>query len=252
MRLHRIALHSILLVATVLPGLVAADDPQPRTWKDATGTFSVVATFVDVTDGKVKLKREDGTVVTVTLDQLSSADRQYISTLKTGSAAADAQGIAADDLTGKPQELKNDDGVAAGKKSFPLGIASAFKVDGDDWYITSVRIHGGRYGMPRPPKEDFHVTLCDKEFNEVADFTYPYSKFERGDPQWVTLRCKPTKAPREFVICLNFNPAATKGVYVSHDKEGTSLVGLPGNQAGSFTGGDWMIRVEIDKLKSQK
>ena len=60
------------------------------------------------------------------------------------------------------------------------------------------------------------------------------------------------KVPREFVICLNFNPTATKGVYVSHDKEGTSLVGLPGNHAGSFTGGDWMLRVEIDTLKPQK
>ena len=102
---------------------VAADDPQPRTWKDATGTFSVVATLAGVADGKVQLKREDGTVVTVTLEQLSSADQQYIAALKTGSGDADSQGIAAADLTGKPQELQNDDGEAAGKKSFPRGIA---------------------------------------------------------------------------------------------------------------------------------
>ncbi|MHB8865704.1 MAG: SHD1 domain-containing protein [Pirellulaceae bacterium] len=252
MRLHHIIFHSILLGVLILSRLVAADDPQPRTWKDATGSFSVVAAFVDVTEGKVQLKREDGTVLTVPLEQLSSTDQQYVAALTRSPADADSPSVAATDLTGKPQELRNDDGEAAGKKSFPRGIASTFKVDGEDAYLTAVRVHGGRYGTPRPPKEDFHVTLCDENFNKIADFAYPYSKFERADPKWVTLRCKPTKVPREFVICLNFDPTATKGVYVSHDKEGTSLVGLPGKRAGKFTGGDWMLRVEIDTLKPQK
>ena len=56
-------------------------------------------------------------------------------------------------------------------------------------------------------------------------------------------------SPKDFVLCLNFNPTGTKGVYVSHDAEGKSLVGLPGKPGGSFTGGDWMIRAVTDKLK---
>ena len=94
--------------------------------------------------------------------------------------------------------------------------------------------------------------MCDKDFKLIADFTYPYAKFSRGNPKWVELRVKPTAVPREFVICLNFDPTSTKGVYVSHDEEGKGLVGLPGKQAGSFTGGDWMIRVTADRLKDEK
>ena len=152
-------------------------------------------------------------------------------------------------LTGDPQELKNDDGKPAGKKSFPRGIASAFKVPGDGYHLISVRIHGSRYGYPRPPEEDFHVSLCDNEFNLISDFSFPYSKFKRGKQDWVSLRVKPTAVPKEFVICLNFNPERTKGVYVSHDGEGRSLVGLPGKPAGAFTGGDWMIRPRVDTIK---
>jgi hypothetical protein len=230
--------------------MTLADDAKTRTWSDATGTFSVTAELVDVKGDTVRLKRKDGKVITVALDQLSSADQQYLASL--GQQRSDGEGpdtIALNQLTGKPTELKKDDGKAAGKKSFPRGIASAFQVDGDNFYLTEVRIHGSRYGTARPPREDFHITLCDSKFKQVADFTFPYSKFARGSDKWVTLRCKPTKVPRQFVVCLNFNAQATKGVYVSHDQEGTSLVGLPGKPAGRFSGGDWMIRVSVDQPK---
>ncbi len=42
------------------------------------------------------------------------------------------------------------------------------------------------------------------------------------------LRVKPTRFPRKFVICVNFKPTQSKGVFVSHDAKGESLVGLPG------------------------
>ena len=57
------------------------------------------------------------------------------------------------------------------------------------------------------------------------------------------------KVPKKFVICVNFNPTRTKGVYVSHDAQGTGLVGLPGKPAGSFTGGDWLIHVTVDRRR---
>ncbi len=60
-----------------------------------------------------------------------------------------------------------------------------------------------------------------------------------------------TEVPKDFVICLDFNPGSTKGVFVSHDKEGKSLVGKPKKKAGAFTGGDWMVRVSLDRLKTQ-
>ncbi len=151
---------------------------------------------------------------------------------------------------GKGQELAIDDGNPADKKSFPRGIASKFESPQGDWWLTSVRIHGARYGMPQAPREDFHVTLCGPSFKPIRDFTFPYSDFKRSSKsRWVSFRIPPTKVPKEFVICLNFNAERTKGVYVSHDAEGTGLVGLPGKPSGSFSGGDWMIRPMLKPAK---
>ena len=36
------------------------------------------------------------------------------------------------------------------------------------------------------------------------------------------------------MICVNFKPTQSKGVFVSHDAKGESLVGLPGKPAGTF------------------
>ncbi len=239
----------LVLLLVLCRTAVAADDPEPRTWSDATGDFTVEAVFVDFVDGKVRLKRTDGRVITVELQRLSSADQKYVRTITEEKKAETDTTVQASQLADKPVELKNDDGTPAGKKSFPRGIASLFESPGEGYYLTAVRIHGSRYGQPRAPKEDFHVALCDKDFQLIADFKFPYSKFERGNPDWLTLRVKPTEVPREFVICLNFNPTGTKGVFVSHDAEGTSLVGLPGKKAGGFTGGDWMLRASVDQLK---
>jgi len=58
----------------------AADVPAgaakvSRTWTDATGKFSVEAELVRVADGKVELKKADGTIIAVPLDRLSPADQ---------------------------------------------------------------------------------------------------------------------------------------------------------------------------------
>lgn len=235
------------LVAVVISLLIAEGAvAQLRTWTDASGTFTVEAEFVDLIDGSVRLKRDDGRVVSVGLERLIAGDQEFAKKAAGEKSATTTVG----DLTGKAEELKNDDGQPAGKRSLPMGIASAFKAPGDTYYLTSIRIHGGRYGYPQPPKEDFHVFLCDKDFKLIADFPFPYSRFTRGEPDWVTLRMKPVKVPAEFIICLDFHPERTKGVYISHDAEGKSLVGLPGKPAGYFTGGDWLIRPQLDTLKS--
>ncbi|MAD79701.1 MAG: SHD1 domain-containing protein [Pirellulaceae bacterium] len=239
-----------LIMIAALPTVVA-DDSKTRTWMDATGVFSVEAELVEFANGKVRLKRKDGKILTVDYDRLSSADQQFLRSRDKKSEGDGPRTALVSQLSGKPQELTRDDGTPAGKKSFPRGIASSFEAPAKGYYITSVRIHGGRYGQSQPPKEDFHISLCDKDFKLIADFEIPYSKFARGNPKWVALRIKPTEVPPEFVVCLNFNPTSTKGVFVSHDQEGKSLVGLPGKRAGSFTGGDWMIRVSVDQRKAE-
>ena len=146
---------------------------------------------------------------------------------------------------GEARELALDDGTMKGKKSIAGGgHAVRFEAPGEGWTLTAVRIHGSRYGYPRPPQEDFQVFLCDEKFQPIAEFAFPYSKFERGEAEWVTLEVKPTKLPRTFILGVNFNPTGTKGVYVSHDKEGSgrSFVGLPKQKPRPFKQGDWLIR----------
>jgi hypothetical protein len=218
-----------------------------RTWTDASGRFSIDAELVDVGEGIVRLKKADGQVISIPIEKLSQADQQFVRSQAPSPGQGGPSSVMISELSGKPEELARDDGRPAGKKSFPRGHAVAFEAPGDSYYMTSVRIHGARYGYPQAPKEDFHVTLCDPDFRSIVDFPFAYSKFQRGDPKWVSLRMKPTKVPKEFVICVNFNPTRTKGVYVSHYAEGTSLVGLPGKRAGSFTGGDWLIHVTVDR-----
>jgi hypothetical protein len=146
------------------------------------------------------------------------------------------------------RELARDDGKAAGKKSIAgSGHAVRFEAPGDDWTLTAVALHGSRYGYPKAPDEDFHVYLCDEKFQKLADFPFPYAKYQRGESKWVELPVKPTKVPKTFLIGFGFNPAQTKGVYVSHDAEGSghSLVGLPGDEMKPFDKGDWLIRAKI-------
>ena len=55
---------------------------QTRTWTSAKGTSSVEATFISASTTSVKIRKPDGKILTVPLDQLSGADREYVKTKK--------------------------------------------------------------------------------------------------------------------------------------------------------------------------
>jgi hypothetical protein len=162
--------------------------------------------------------------------------------------------VAPGDLTGRPRELAHDDGRSKGRKSIAGGgHAVRFEAPDDAWYLTSMRLFGSRYGAPRAPDEAFSVWLCDEQFRPITEFTFPYSKFERGEPKWVNLAVKPTALPQKFIVCFEFNPSARKGIFVSHDASGSghSVSGLPGKPPRDFATGDWMIRVTVDTQKER-
>jgi RNA polymerase sigma-70 factor (ECF subfamily) len=155
------------------------------------------------------------------------------------------------ELDGKPRELASDDGKAVGKRSIAGGgHAVRLEAPGDAWYLTSVRVHGSRYGPADASKDKFTVHLCDERFKRISTFTFPYSAFKQGRPECVTLDVAPTNVPAKFVLCVEFNPTARKGVFVFHDKgrDGASFTGLPGEKGRPFVGGDWMIRAVVDQL----
>ena len=61
----------------VLPLAPAAADTV-RTWTDASGKFKIEAEFIEVSDGRARLKTADGKIVGLPLAKLSKQDRQYL------------------------------------------------------------------------------------------------------------------------------------------------------------------------------
>ncbi len=141
--------------------------------------------------------------------------------------------------------LSHNDGSTEGKKSIAgSGHAVLFEAPTEGYVLKAVRIYGSRYGYPAPPKENFHIWLCDKDLKVIKDFPFPYSRFARGNPKWVTLRVAPTPVPENFIICVGFKPQSTKGVYVHYDNStsGNSFTGLPRRGSRVFNQGEWMIQ----------
>lgn len=216
--------------------------PVMRTWRDRSGAFSMEAVFVGVENSTVKLKKTDGTSVAVPLDGLAKEDQEYVASQVPPTAPTFAN---------DGRELWRDNGRMAGKASIAGGgHAVKFTTDGDSNYVTSVSLHGLRYGEPEPPQEDFKMWICDSKFNPIATFHFPYSAYIRSDVTWKVFRIKPTRVPKDFIICFGFSPHQTKGVFVSHDGQPseTSMVGIPGVRSPRpFQHGNWLIRCKVAK-----
>ncbi|MHC4467567.1 MAG: right-handed parallel beta-helix repeat-containing protein, partial [Planctomycetota bacterium] len=152
-------------------------------------------------------------------------------------------------------ELSYDDGRSDGQKSIAgSGHGVIFDAPGDGYVLKTVRIFGSRYGQDNPPNEDFHIYVCDENFEIIKDLPFPYGRFTKSDPKWVTLRIEPVEVPSTFVLCAGFNPERTKGVYVHFDSSssGNSLTGLPGRELEPFNEGEWMIRASLEKLSTDE
>ena len=158
-------------------------------------------------------------------------------------------------VTKEATTLKYGDGKPDGKKSLAgTGELIAFTTSSKGRLVRAIKIHGSRYGYPKPPKEDFRILFLDEDMKKVLHVEKaPYSSFKRGASKWTTIRFKkPIEVPSKFWIGLDFNAERTKGVYVSYDTstEGKySRIGLPPDQEARQTkfAGDWMVQVMMVK-----
>jgi uncharacterized protein (TIGR03067 family) len=66
-----------------------------RTWTDATGGFKTEAAFLDLKDGKIRLRKKDGNIVAVPLEKLSVTDQEWVK--KSDGGTAEVAGSARDD-----------------------------------------------------------------------------------------------------------------------------------------------------------
>ena len=58
-----------------------------REWNDASGKFSITATFVSHKDGSIELRKANGKLLRVPLDKLSEADKKYVAWFESGATA---------------------------------------------------------------------------------------------------------------------------------------------------------------------
>jgi ribosomal protein L12E/L44/L45/RPP1/RPP2 len=49
-----------------------------RSWRDASGSFEITASFVQLADNKVTLRKKDGKTIVVPLEKLSKLDRTWV------------------------------------------------------------------------------------------------------------------------------------------------------------------------------
>lgn len=154
--------------------------------------------------------------------------------------------------------LAQDDGKPAGRNSIAGGGHAVYFENGADKELIGIRIYGSRYGESRINENVvFYAWLCDEDRQPIAEYSFPYLMFrERGDEKWVTLRTEPTLLPEKFYLCVGFDPAQTKGVYVYQDDSpsGNSYIGLPGKEWRVYnkeSEGDWLIRPVVREAKPQ-
>ena len=69
-------MRTAITVATVL--VMFAPTAFARKWTDSTGQYTVEAEFLDFKDGKVRLSKENSTIVAVPIERLSKADQEWV------------------------------------------------------------------------------------------------------------------------------------------------------------------------------
>lgn len=73
----------VLLIAVVFGLLIVRGSPaSARKWTSGGGQFTIEAELVDVTSGKVRLKKPEGKIITVPIERLDAADQHFLASLK--------------------------------------------------------------------------------------------------------------------------------------------------------------------------
>ena len=167
---------AVILVALTCVG--ASSLLLARTWTDRSGRFTVEAEMVDYADGKVTLKKEDGTTVTLPLSKLSFADQKWLREELKRRREATTEVVAANDQSNNADSGDwprwrgpQNDGISPAK-----GLMSSWPEDGPPvvWSVrglgdgfSSVSVADGKiYTMGR---KDGSVNLVCRKFDDGSE-----------------------------------------------------------------------------------
>jgi len=70
--------HLLFFLVTVVVCFSAALAEETRTWTDSSGSFTIEASLVSFDGNTVKLKKEDGKILSLNIDKLSDVDQRYL------------------------------------------------------------------------------------------------------------------------------------------------------------------------------
>jgi thiol-disulfide isomerase/thioredoxin len=118
---------AIALAVIVVLGTAVA---EVRTWTSADGKFKVEAELLSVQEGKVSLRKADGTEVAVPLTKLSEADRQFVK----GRAASDPADLPTADETKAGKKESRDDKSPGGKTSAKIAPVDVIREVAEKFY----------------------------------------------------------------------------------------------------------------------
>lgn len=155
----------LLLCAEPLTSAPPKRGPRPpaaRTWSDASGEHRIRATFVEVTEDKVQLKKPDGTVIAVPLEILCKADRDWIERNGKKAAAGSTAGTDWPGWRGPHRDGKSPDKGLL--KQWPDGGPSlAWKISDLGVGFSSVAVVGGTIYVTGQDGDGLYLHALDLE-----------------------------------------------------------------------------------------
>lgn len=153
---------------------------KKRTWSDKSGKFKIEASFVELKDGKLRLKKDDGKEVVVQLDKLSEADQEIANLL------AEVSPATAEDNPFQPVEGDSPAKVS-GTSEITGDPSTARKVTldaPDSWSLSP-----DNPTSPTPPVPGKVITLPKRESKNAFFEGATGVAFNPGKSQvWVTIK----------------------------------------------------------------
>jgi len=156
-------------------------------WTDVTGQHRVDAELIEFTDGVVRLRKEDGQVIAVPLEELSLADRDFVPQKSVNTAPPEQKPAKAANAIPLKKKMPNQEDTLQGL-----------------WRVKSVAAH--ETGPKKAPQAGFS-SLVHVEGDKATFLCVPID--EDGIKKW-TLKVLPDQVPKGFELTRGGPPVPKK------------------------------------------
>ena len=138
-KLANTTMRRIVSISWIVLVMVSAAPALARTWTDSSGTHKFEGEFVNLTDGNVDIRSEDGKVIHVPLEKLSEQDQKYVQ--KATSDRKRSRFIEAEGSGDTPEEALKDAFRAAVRSAVGAYVDEDTRVENDEVITDQVLTH---------------------------------------------------------------------------------------------------------------